>query len=117
MNAARLPIIAVALGALAAPWTCIAATRTSVAAHNCAEALASRLDARLAGVNVQRTIEFPISTSGWVSDQMIVTARSAAGINSGPMVCRYDNHGRVISLHRPAPVDDMPLIDGSTSAF
>jgi len=116
MITARLPLVALAVAALAAPWTCIAAAPASVAAQNCAQVLAGRLHARLAGVIDQPNLDVaPISTSGVVANQMILTARTPTGFGSGPMVCSYDRQGRVVSLQRPAPVDDMPLIDASST--
>lgn len=106
MNAARLALAAWVVGALTAPLTCVAATppMLSIAAQNCAQALASRLHARLARVDDQPNLR-PAPWRGWpVANQLIVRAYSNSGRRSIPMVCTYDEYGRVVSLHRPTPV-------------
>jgi hypothetical protein len=84
-----------------------------VAARNCAQALAGRLNARLAAVNEQPNFDQPM---GWGphNDQYIVSARATNGIQSRQMVCTVDRYGQVLSLHRPAPTDTMPLIGTSS---
>lgn len=110
----RVPLSALALCALAAPWMCLAqGSPPPLATQNCAQALASRLHMRLAGVHSEPNFSLPISTAGEVHDQMIVSAHESNGRQLGPMVCTYDRRGRVLSLRAPAPVDTVPSIDAS----
>lgn len=94
---------ALALGALtlAAPLACLAAP-VSVAAQNCAQALANRMHARLAAVHSQPTFAYPpLSVQ---NNQYILTAHDLRGAQSTPMVCTFGREGQVLSLHRVAPV-------------
>ena len=112
MKTARVPVLALASMALVAPLACLAAP-SSVAARNCAQALASHLNARVAAVNEQPNFELPTAW-GPHSDQYIPTARAANGTQSWPMVCTVDRDGRVLSLLRSAPVDTLPLINSAS---
>jgi hypothetical protein len=109
MKMTTVPVLAVATVALAAPLACLAAP-SSVAAHNCAQAFATRLDAHLAAVNVQPNLQSPLS---WAphNEQYILTARAPHEIQGRLMVCTVDRYGQVLSLNRPAPTDTLPLLD------
>jgi len=98
---ARASVLALAGLALAAPLACLAAP-SSAAAQNCAQALATRLNARLAAVHQQPNFTYPPFT---VQDnQYILHAREADGRQSAPMVCTVNRQGRVVSVHRLAPI-------------
>lgn len=112
----KIQNFALAVVALAAPLACLAQPLPPTATRNCAQALANRLHVRLAGVNLQPNLSTPLSTTGRVGDQMILNARAPNGVQTGPMVCTFDRQGDVISLSRPAPVDDMPLVNAASQS-
>lgn len=117
MRMARLPVVALAGVALAAPLACLAAP-ASLAARNCAQALANRMNTRLAWVNEQPNFGTPLGPSTSSSpyhEQYVLTAHTRNGERQRVMLCTVDRYGQVVSLQRPAPVETLPLL-GTASA-
>lgn len=113
MRMATVPILVLASLALAAPLACVAAP-VSLEAQNCAEALASRMHVRLAAVNEQPNLQAQLPGSPHPV-QYILRAQAPNGAQSRTMVCTVNRRGRVVSLHRTAPVDTLPLLDTASA--
>ena len=110
MKMARVSVLAIAGVALAAPLACLAAP-ASLAARNCAQALASRMNTRLAGVDEQPNFLPPLGGAALAHNaQYVLTAQTLNGQRHRVMLCTVDRNGQVVSLHRPAPVDTLPLL-------
>jgi hypothetical protein len=107
MKMARVPVLILAGAALVAPLACLAAPNP-VAVNNCAQALASRLDVHVAALNEQPNMMAPLG-SAMHRDQYVLTAQARNG-TSQRMVCTVDSDGQVLSLHRPAAANTLPLL-------
>jgi len=116
MKTAGIPVFTLAGLALAAPVAAVA-TPSSLAARNCAQALAQRLNAHLARVDDEPNLAMPFAAAPAPhQDQYILTVRPIRGVQTEgtPMVCTVDRNGHVTSLHRTAAAETMPLIDAAS---
>jgi hypothetical protein len=115
MKIVRIPVLALASAALVAPFACLAAAPPAAAAHNCAQALASRLNVRVVGVNEQPNLQNNLLGSAYRADQYVLTPQTLNGAQGEPMVCTVDSNGKVLSLQRVAPVDtQLPLLGAAS---